>query len=122
MLVYPPIARAAHVTGIVIERVTFLPDGAVLAAETISGPPLIAKPVSNRLLRWRLKTETHGSEPCQALIVADFSFGDTKAESFEEIGASIYRISLRALPLVLYSLPSLSSKRYDRAPDFRKHG
>jgi hypothetical protein len=38
-LVYPPIAKAAHVEGVVLTRVSYTTAGLVLGTQTISGPP-----------------------------------------------------------------------------------
>ena len=100
-IVYPPIARAAHLTGTVIERVTFTPGGDVLEVDTVLGPKLIAEPVGNQLRTWRLTTNAQGAEACQALVIADFAFDDQPLAAAVVKGSSLYRVSVRIVSIVL---------------------
>ena len=68
-LVYPAIAKAGHVEGIVILRVTFETSGVVKAIDSVSGPKLLADPATHRTKDWQFKTDATGSEPCQNLVI-----------------------------------------------------
>ena len=103
-LSYPPIARAARLTGTVIERVTFSPQGKVLRVEALSGPPLIEKSIRSDIFAWKLDTDAVGEQPCQALIVADFAFGATPEPVTSRQITSVLHISVRAEILVLDSV------------------
>lgn len=80
-LLYPPVARAAHITGTVIERITFRPEGAVLGVEPVLGPRLIASPIATQLRKCSFKTNAKGAQPCLALIVANFVSGDSDSSA-----------------------------------------
>ena len=71
-LVYPPIAKAAHVEGVVTLRVRFDPSGTVKDTESISGPKLLAEPSTNRIKDWRFKTNATGNELCQNLVIIKY--------------------------------------------------
>ncbi len=100
-LPYPPIARAANVTGTVIERVTFTPAGNVLGVEVVLGPKLIAEPVSHHLKDWQFHTDATGTQSCQVLVVADFDHGGSSFTIASQTPSSMYRVSVRAKPPVL---------------------
>jgi hypothetical protein len=107
-LYYPPIARAASVTGTTIERITFTPNGSVLSVDPVLGHPLIAKPIATQLNKWSIKTNDQGNQPCQALVVVTFSFGDSESYAEAWTALSTVKVSIQAKPLVLYSLPAVS--------------
>ncbi|HZD78001.1 MAG TPA: energy transducer TonB, partial [Acidobacteriaceae bacterium] len=48
-LVYPPIARAASISGTILARVTYSPEGEVKDVTVVSGPRLLATPVATQL-------------------------------------------------------------------------
>lgn len=89
---YPPIARAAHIYGVVIGRIRFLPSGAVTGFDPVFGPAMLANDVTEQIRRWTIKTSADGQEPCQGLAIFKFSldpFGGTQGESNgAEISAS----------------------------------
>jgi hypothetical protein len=109
-LYYPPIARAASITGTTIERVTFTPDGTVLSVDPVQGPKLIAPFVATQLKKWSISTNDKGDLPCQALVVATFSLGESESYTETWAKSSILKVSIQAKPLVLYSLPSVSAE------------
>ena len=109
-LVYPPIARAAHLTGTVIERITFKPEGSISNIETVLGPQMLEVPVHNQLKDWTFVTYAAGTQPCQALLVVNFDFGELAALPGPAMPTSIYVVSIRTTPFVLYdAMPSVRS-------------
>jgi TonB family protein len=54
-VVYPPIARAAHVEGEVVVRFSIANDGTTSNVEAISGPPMLRGAVENKVQEWRFK-------------------------------------------------------------------
>jgi hypothetical protein len=69
---YPPVARAARVSGIVVGRLFFLPDGKMQKFEPISGPSMLAGMLDEQLGVWTLRTDVSGSELCQTIVIAEF--------------------------------------------------
>lgn len=69
---YPPIARAAHISGVVIGRIQFLPSGAVTGFDVVSGPPILLRNVSQQVKAWRIKTSAAGPETCLGLAIFKF--------------------------------------------------
>jgi hypothetical protein len=66
-LLYPPIARAAHVTGQIILMVQFAPDGSVHAAEVLSGPVMLRASAKTYVSGW-LANRYGGSRTCPIVI------------------------------------------------------
>lgn len=54
-LVYPPIAKAAQVSGTVVDEVTVGPDGNVIAVRTISGPPMLLGAAEVCVKQWKFR-------------------------------------------------------------------
>lgn len=71
-LFYPPIARAARVSGVVLGRVIYTPTGKFVRFEYIFGPRLLSNMVSGQLERWTIQTHAEGDELCQTLVIAEF--------------------------------------------------
>ena len=80
-LLYPPIARAARVQGVVVLRMIYQPNGKVERTEPVFGPVLLAESVTKQLLNWTVKTEAIGEEQCVTLIIADFRIHDADGSS-----------------------------------------
>jgi hypothetical protein len=75
-LIYPPIARAARVSGVVLSRVIFSPAGKVENVESISGPAMLADSVAQQLGKWTFRTTAQGDELCEAIVISEFRLGD----------------------------------------------
>jgi len=75
-LVYPPIARAARVQGVVVMRMIYEPNGKVERTEPVFGSVLLADSVTKQLLNWTVKTDATGNEQCVTLVTAEFHFHD----------------------------------------------
>jgi hypothetical protein len=115
-LTYPPIARAARISGTVLARITYGPQGDVKNVANISGPGMLAKAVSEQLKTWRLKTNSSGNDPCQSLAIIDFRLvtDDTLGgPPPQPISGSIMRLSIEAQPppCLCDPAPTLGKKR-----------
>ena len=75
-LVYPPIARAARVQGVVVMRMVYAPNGKVVRTEPVFGPAMLSASLTRQLLNWTVKTDAVGEEECMALVIAEFRFHD----------------------------------------------
>lgn len=71
-VVYPPIAKAARVSGLVMGYLKFTPDGKVTGFDPIQGPAMLRESLRQQLSTWTLQTRATGTEACQTLVVGDF--------------------------------------------------
>jgi hypothetical protein len=112
-LAYPPIARAAHVSGHVILRITYRPTGETVETTRISGPVLLAVSAADQLKTWHVKTDAVGSELCQSIVTIDFRIapqGDQPPQTVQLKAASTFYIAVETEPLIL-SDPAFEIKR-----------
>ena len=119
-LIYMPIAKAAHVEGVVILRVSFSTIGDVLKIEPISGPQMLVKSSSEQLKMWHLTTTAVGDAPCQSLVVIrfrilpeDYSMPQVEQSPNETRPAGIYLISVDSHPFPMAGpTPALTQDRH----------
>ena len=104
-LVYPPIAKAARVSGVVLAHMIYAPNGKVQQVEPISGPPLLSDSVTRQLANWTVKTDAPGDELCETLVIASFTLIESSRKPPEEpsisLEPSIIRLSVATEPLTL---------------------
>ena len=104
-LVYPPIARAAYVHGVVLERVIYLPNGAVQSFEFISGPRMLSAGLEQQMRDWTIKTNQSGEQACVILVIAEFNLDKSSGQStsypVDMSVSSILRIETTAEPVCL---------------------
>lgn len=95
-LTYPPIARAAHVTGVVIVRVEFAKDGMVKTAEVWRGPEMLRANVLS-FAKGLQANEYGGSRTC--LLSVTFAMKDQIPPDFhgDMLGANIKRTTITQL-------------------------
>lgn len=62
---YPPIARAAHVQGMVVLAATIAKNGDVTHLEVISGPPMLQQAALDAVKTWKYKPYTNNGEPIE---------------------------------------------------------
>jgi hypothetical protein len=120
-LIYPPIARAAHVSGTVLLRITYTPQGQPQDVAPISGPPLLATPVATQLKSWHLKTNASGEELCQSLAIIDFRIASPDSlivRPPQSVPRSIIRMSVVVEPIVLYTISDPAPKKVTRRRHF----
>jgi hypothetical protein len=72
--VYPPIAKAAHVSGDVMLLLKIERDGSVASAEVIRGPEILKKPSVEFVKGWKANTYG-GSRSCP--VIVHFALGST---------------------------------------------
>jgi hypothetical protein len=120
-ILYPPIARAASISGPVLLRITYTPQGDVKGLVNISGPKLLATPVATQLKTWRLKTNAVGDELCQSLAIIDFRIASPASSPVsppQPVSGSIFCMSVAAEPLVLYTISDPAPKKIWRRRRF----
>ena len=71
-LLYPPIAKAARVQGVVLSRVIYTPSGEVKGFEAVFGAPMLSKYLAQEISKWNLESDAKGDELCETLIIARF--------------------------------------------------
>jgi hypothetical protein len=115
-MVYPPIARAARVSGTVLLRVTYTPQGQPQDVNLVSGPLMLAKFAGNQLKTWHLKTNATGEDLCQSLAIIQFRLSDNppaQAQQEQLASGSMMRLSIDAQmpPCLCDPAPTLGKKR-----------
>jgi hypothetical protein len=104
-LIYPPIAKAARVSGPVTSRMVYVPNGRVVRVEPIWGPRLLSQSVSNQLMNWTVMTDALGDELCETLVIADFRLnvpGELlPTEPLRSTPPSVLRLSVEGQVLVI---------------------
>jgi TonB family protein len=66
-LVYPAIAKAAHLTGAVVLLVAFKHDGSVENVRVLSGPPMLQGSAIDFVKGWKADT-SEGSRECPVVV------------------------------------------------------
>jgi len=99
--VYPPIAKAARVQGVVISRLEFDANGNISKVEIVNGPALLAKAVEKSEEQWVFHSDTN-SAGCQILVISEFSLSESEqandnSEPWPYTPPGIYRQRIRAL-------------------------
>jgi TonB family protein len=80
-LLYPPLARMARITGIVIVRLSLGDDGSAREASVLSGHPLLARPAQANAREWRFRQSGRGSSTSDVYLVYRFVLEGTCAGS-----------------------------------------
>jgi hypothetical protein len=75
--VYPVIAKAAHIQGVVISRLEFDANGNASKVEIVNGSPLFAKAVEISEARWVFHSDTD-TAGCQILVISEFSLSESE--------------------------------------------
>jgi protein TonB len=75
--VYPPIAKAAHVQGVVILHAIISKQGTIENLQVVSGPPMLTTSAMDAVHRWRYKPYLLNGEPTEVetTINVNFTFG-----------------------------------------------
>jgi hypothetical protein len=102
-LVYPPIARAAHVSGLVSLRVYYERSGKVTTIETIGGPVMLVNSATEQIKQAAIGTDAPGIEPCESLFILDYQLDDGKLPPIvpSPIVPGMFRGVIRAYVIVL---------------------
>ena len=74
---YPPIAKAAHVQGVVVLHAIISKQGTIENLQVISGPPMLTAAALDAVRRWRYKPYLLNGEPTEVetTINVNFTFG-----------------------------------------------
>jgi TonB family protein len=88
--VYPAIAQAAHVTGVVVLQLTISATGEVTAVKLVSGPPMLNGSAQEAAKHWTYKPFEVDGKPAEATttIVVPFVLG--KEDPIDLLVASAY--------------------------------
>ena len=101
-LIYPPIARAARVPGVVLVHMIYAPNGKVVRVEPISGPRLLSSSLAQQMMDWTVRTDASGDELCETLVIAKFTMLDSGQAAPKEPSRvtepSILRLSVETEP------------------------
>ena len=75
--VYPPIARAAHVSGAVVLHAIIGKSGTIQNLQVISGPEMLRASALDAVQHWRYKPYLLNNEPTEVdtTITVNFNFG-----------------------------------------------
>ena len=75
--IYPPIARAAHVSGAVVLHAIISKTGTVTNLQVISGPEMLRASALDAVRNWRYKPYLLNGEPTEVetTITVNFNFG-----------------------------------------------
>ncbi len=75
--IYPPIARAAHVSGAVVLHAIIGKNGAIQNLQVISGPEMLRASALDAVAHWRYKPYLLNGEPTEVdtTITVNFNFG-----------------------------------------------
>jgi len=73
--VYPPMAKAAHVSGTVILRATITKNGTVEDVKVVSGPALLQQAAFNAVQQWHYKPYIVDNQPTDVETTINVSFG-----------------------------------------------
>jgi protein TonB len=74
---YPPIAKAAHVSGAVVIHAIISKSGSVEQAEVVSGPEMLRSAALEAIRTWRYKPYLLNGDPTEVdtTITVNFNFG-----------------------------------------------
>jgi len=75
---YPPLARAARVTGVVLLQATISKQGTIEDLKVITGHPLLNEAAMEAVRQWRYKPQLLNGQPIEVIttITVNFSFAN----------------------------------------------
>jgi TonB family protein len=88
--IYPPIAKAAHVQGVVIMRAVINTEGRIEKLETVSGPSMLVSAAEDAVKQWVFKPYLLNGKPTEVAttINVNFTLGDSALPATGSIPAS----------------------------------
>ena len=72
--VYPPLARQARVSGVVILEAVIGKDGSVAEIKVISGHPLLQQAAIDAVSQWKYKPTLLNGEPVEVVTTVTVNF------------------------------------------------
>lgn len=81
--VYPAVAKAAHVQGVVVLHALISKQGTIEDLKVISGPPLLTASAIDAVKNWTYRPYILNGEPTEVetTINVNFTFGDSPASA-----------------------------------------
>jgi protein TonB len=75
--IYPPIAKAAHVSGAVVLRAIISKTGTIENLTVVSGPEMLRASAIDAVKRWRYKPYLLNGDPTEVdtTVTVNFTFG-----------------------------------------------
>jgi TonB family protein len=86
---YPPLAKAAQVSGAVVVEVTIDEEGNVIASRAISGHPLLKDASVAAARGWKFSQTKLQGEPVKVIGTITFNFTLDKSKKIEELKARV---------------------------------
>jgi hypothetical protein len=123
---YPPIARAARISGIVLMRVTVDQQSDITDVSPIFGPKMLEIASTGQMKKWHLQRDFNEAGPCLGTVIIDFQFlaEDRVISESEPVSASIIRnlirFSVKTETVTISDPPVYLGKRHF-FPWFKKH-
>ena len=77
--VYPPVAKAARVSGVVVLKATIGKDGLIHDLSVVSGPPMLQSAAVNAVKQWVYRPYMLNGEPVEVdtMINVVFNLGES---------------------------------------------
>ncbi len=72
--VYPPEARSAHITGLVVVRIVIDKNGGVLNADYVSGPPMLVPAAIEAIKQWKYQPFLLNGETVEVETTVEINF------------------------------------------------
>ena len=93
--IYPPIAKAAHVTGTVVLQLEVESDGSVGKVKIISGPPMLNGAATEAVQKWRYKPFMQDGSPAtiSTTVSIPFTLGKEPADNDSAIQNTFFPLS-----------------------------
>jgi TonB family protein len=81
--IYPAIARAAHVQGVVVFHAIIGKTGEIQELQLVSGPPMLVNSARNAVIQWKYKPYLLNGQPTEVetTINVNYSFGESSLKT-----------------------------------------
>lgn len=86
--VYPPIAKAAHVQGVVVLRAILSKEGDIESLEVISGPPLLRQAAMDAVQRWKYRPYVLNGVPTEVRTTINVNFTFAAPKKPDAVGGA----------------------------------
>lgn len=86
-IIYPPIARAAHVQGKVVVDFSIDSEGRTTSVRAVSGPVMLSSPLASRIADWRFQTPLPPAAETDCKATYTFDFAPDKLDLDDDLDA-----------------------------------
>jgi TonB family protein len=100
---YPPIAKAANITGTIIGRLSLSEQGNVTGFEVVSGPEMLRHTVVSEVQKWKFQPQSSEPRSCEILVIVNFTIGQDTDPNPTKPPTNGIRFWVNASRLVLYT-------------------